>query len=64
MRKDNIMEDKRQILAFQGLRGFAIILIMLSHCYFKTNIYGTSIMVYAGAIGVYIFILLRVRYLS
>lgn len=49
------MEKNR---AFQGLRGYAIILIFLSHFTFMTNKKGTSITVWLGALGVEIFILL------
>ena len=47
-----------KILSFQGLRGFAIILIMLSHCYFISNSYNQNALIYFGAYGVELFIVL------
>lgn len=46
------------ICSLEGVRGIAILLIILSHCTFATNAYGYSIFRYAGAFGVEIFIVL------
>lgn len=51
------MNEKR-IIGFQGLRGFAILLIVLSHCTWKVNGYGQNILSYAGGWGVQLFIML------
>ena len=50
--------DRQKILSFQGLRGFAITLIIISHCAFKMNQYGHIMFMYAGALGVELFIIL------
>lgn len=50
--------DKKKVLSFQGLRGFAIILIMLSHCDYVMNDYGNNIFMYFGGLGVQLFIML------
>lgn len=46
------------IQSFQGLRGIAIILIMVSHCPIIMNNYNNNIFMYAGGNGVELFIIL------
>lgn len=48
----------KKVLSFQGLRGFAIMLIILSHCDYILNDYGNNIFMYFGAFGVELFIML------
>ena len=50
--------DRKKIEAFQGLRGYAIILIFISHCTFGTNSYGLSTTTWIGGLGVSLFIML------
>ena len=52
------MTEKKRINAFQGLRGYAIILIFLSHCTFATNSFGHSTTNWLGVLGVSLFIML------
>lgn len=49
---------EKKINAFQGLRGYAIILIFLSHCTFSLNSYGHSTTMWLGGLGVSLFIML------
>lgn len=52
------MSDKKRIDALQGLRGYAIILIFISHCTFSTNSYGNSTTMWLGGLGVSLFIMM------
>lgn len=54
MEKNNV----RQIIAFQGLRGLGILLVVVSHCSYIKNEYGNNVLGWAGAEGVLLFILL------
>ena len=56
-------ERKQVINGFQGLRGFAIILIVISHCMWRENIYKNNILTWAGAWGVSIFLMIS-RFLA
>lgn len=47
-----------QIISFQGLRGFSIILIVISHCNWRLNDFGNNILMYAGALGVSCFLMI------
>ena len=49
---------QNKIAAFQGLRGWAIFLVFLSHCSQLYNINGVNRLVYFGCAGVSIFIIL------
>lgn len=48
---------KKRIASLQGLKGYAILLVIISHYSFFTNKYGHNIFYYAGCIGVGIFII-------
>lgn len=50
--------NKKYNETLQGLRGLAIILIVLSHCNYIQNEYGKNIFASAGGLGVQIFIML------
>lgn len=52
------MSDNGYILGFQGLRGYAIILIFLSHFNFAQNVKGVNVTGWWGALGVELFIIL------
>lgn len=52
------MTDHKRIDAFQGFRGYAIILIFFSHCNFSTNSYGMNSTIWLGGLGVSLFIML------
>lgn len=52
------MSSNKTIEAFQGLRGYAILLIFISHCNLFCNSSGTNIFNWAGALGVSCFIFL------
>lgn len=52
------MVNKRHIKAFQGLRGYSILFIFLSHCTYIRNDYGKNCFVWLGGLGVSIFIML------
>lgn len=52
------MDRQTTILSFQGVRGWAILLIILSHCNYILNDYGNNVFMYTGAFGVELFILL------
>lgn len=47
-----------KITGFQGLRGIAILLIIISHCSYITNAYGNNVFMWAGGLGVSMFIIL------
>lgn len=51
-------KDRTIVQGFQGLRGFAILLIVISHCCWTLNEHGNNILTYAGAWGVSCFIML------
>ena len=51
--------NRKTIVSFQGLRGYAILLIFLSHCgNFVINSHGENALAYLGGLGVSLFILL------
>lgn len=52
------MQSKKYNASFQGLRGIAILLIVISHCSFGINAYGSNTTMYCGGLGVSIFIML------
>lgn len=50
--------SSRFIVGLQGVRGFAILLIVISHCNWALNLYGQNIFRWTGAWGVSCFIML------
>lgn len=52
------MDNNKKISSFQGIRGYAIILIFISHCCFFYNKHGDNAFSHIGGLGVSIFIML------
>ena len=50
--------QREKIESFQGLRGLAILLIMISHCIFLKNAMGQNSLSHLGGFGVELFIML------
>lgn len=52
------MQNNKRISAFQGLRGYAILMIFISHCNYILNEHGINCLTWLGGLGVSIFIML------
>lgn len=52
------MQNNKWISALQGLRGYAILMIFLSHCNYILNEHGINCFAWLGGLGVSIFIML------
>lgn len=52
------MKTDKEIIGFQGIRGLAIVLIIISHCNWMLNSHGQNVLMWAGAWGVSCFIML------
>lgn len=50
--------NNKRIIAFQGLRGYAILMVFISHCNYLLNDYGKNIFTHLGGLGVSIFVML------
>lgn len=56
--ENRVEVSKGFITGFQGLRGYAILLIFISHCYFGQNEYGINKTTWFGGLGVSVFIMM------